>query len=184
MEAKGEYSCVSAYAYVRRQVGVCEADMKGARKDHVRHPVQPPAGLAAPCRNRPLPHCSPFPTSLQPGSSSADFEHHTGSPQPPPLASPSPTPPLSTPPPNRSGPFAAWVGKTKVFNELDLQWDFAISLPNQHLTRPLGAAGAAGAGAGAAVAAAGEGSSGGAEQVRGFGRDGRVGWDGRDESVG
>ncbi|PNW76359.1 hypothetical protein CHLRE_12g557503v5 [Chlamydomonas reinhardtii] len=63
------------------------------------------------------------------------------------------------------GPFAAWVGKTKVFNELDLQWDFAISLPNQHLTRPLGAAGAAGAGAGAAVAAAGEGSSGGAEQV-------------------
>ncbi|PNW76358.1 hypothetical protein CHLRE_12g557503v5 [Chlamydomonas reinhardtii] len=63
------------------------------------------------------------------------------------------------------GPFAAWVGKTKVFNELDLQWDFAISLPNQHLTRPLGAAGAAGAGAGAAVAAAGEGSSGGAEQA-------------------
>ncbi|KAG2484029.1 hypothetical protein HYH03_017119 [Edaphochlamys debaryana] len=36
------------------------------------------------------------------------------------------------------GPFAAWIGKTKVFNDIDLQWDFAISLPNQHLTRPLG----------------------------------------------
>ncbi|EFJ43194.1 hypothetical protein VOLCADRAFT_96659 [Volvox carteri f. nagariensis] len=38
------------------------------------------------------------------------------------------------------GPFAAWIGKTKVFNDLDLQWDFAISLPNQHLTRPVGSA--------------------------------------------
>ncbi|KXZ53432.1 hypothetical protein GPECTOR_7g1330 [Gonium pectorale] len=37
-----------------------------------------------------------------------------------------------------AGPFAAWIGKTKVFNDLDLQWDFAISLPNQHLTRPVG----------------------------------------------
>ncbi|GIL73416.1 hypothetical protein Vretimale_17577 [Volvox reticuliferus] len=36
------------------------------------------------------------------------------------------------------GPFAAWIGKTKIFNDLDLQWDFAISLPNQHLTRPVG----------------------------------------------
>ncbi|GLC56806.1 hypothetical protein PLESTB_001151100 [Pleodorina starrii] len=46
------------------------------------------------------------------------------------------------------GPFAAWIGKTQVFNDLDLQWDFAISLPNQHLTRPVGALGTKRAGAG------------------------------------
>ncbi|KAG2438415.1 hypothetical protein HYH02_010870 [Chlamydomonas schloesseri] len=61
------------------------------------------------------------------------------------------------------GPFAAWIGKTKVFNELDLQWDFAISLPNQHLTRPLpGSAGAAVAAGAAAAVAVGQGSGAGA----------------------
>lgn len=57
------------------------------------------------------------------------------------LSCPHPCPRHPHPRPPRPGPFAAWVGKTSVFNELDLQWDFAISLPGQHLTRRAGAAG-------------------------------------------
>ncbi|GFR49547.1 hypothetical protein Agub_g11591 [Astrephomene gubernaculifera] len=66
------------------------------------------------------------------------------------------------------GPFAAWIGKTKMFNELDLQWDFSITLPNQHLTRPAAAAG--GAGAGQQQGAAGGGGSGRTAEGAGLGR--------------
>ncbi|PNH00839.1 hypothetical protein TSOC_013316 [Tetrabaena socialis] len=64
------------------------------------------------------------------------------------------------------GPFAAWIGRTRVFNELDLQWDFAISLPNQQLTKPVGSTGAAAAGDtssnGSTITSYGSGGSGGA----------------------